>query len=169
MQVRDRRGRNVSASGSLGFTLDTVAPVAPGVALTKDTGASSADAITSDPSLTLTGVETALGTLVEYSVNGGPWTATAPTGLVEGSDTVQVRQTDVAGNVSAAGSLGFTFDTVAPAAPGVALANDTGTPGDLITSDPSLTLTGVETALGTLVEYSATAAPGRQQHQVLPT
>ena len=94
---------NVSAAGSLGFTFDTVAPAAPGVALANDTG-TPGDLITSDPSLTLTGVETALGTLVEYSVNGGPWTATAPTGLVDGSNTVQVRQTDVAGNVSASGA-----------------------------------------------------------------
>ena len=72
----------------------------------------------------------------------------------EGVNSVQVRQTDVAGNVGAASAaFSFTLDTTDPAAPGVALTSDTGTSNsDKITSDGSLTLSGVET--GATVEYS---------------
>ena len=101
------------------FTLDTGA-AAPGVALSNDTGSSSTDQITSDAALTLSGVES--GATVEYSIDGGSsWSSSAPTlaQLVQGSNTVEVRQTDVAGNVSAATSFTFTLDTQA-AAPGVA-------------------------------------------------
>ena len=158
---------NVSAASVLGFSLDTVAPAALGVALANDTGMSGADGLTNDPRLSLTGIEMAPGTLVEYSLDGATWTAAPPTiaDLLQGTNTVQVRQTDVAGNVSAASVLGFSLDTVAPAALGVALANDTGMSGaDGLTKDPSLSLTGVETAPGALVEYSLdgvtwTAAP----------
>ena len=41
------------------------------------------------------------GALVEYSANGSTWSTTPPA-LSQGSNTVHVRQTDVAGNVSAA-------------------------------------------------------------------
>ena len=82
------------------FTLDT-APAAPTVALTNDTGSSGSDQVTNDPSLTLTGIES--GATVEYSLDGGSnWSTSAPTlaQLVQGANTVEVRQTDLAGNVS---------------------------------------------------------------------
>jgi hypothetical protein len=58
---------------------------------------------------------TETGATVEYSLNGTTgWTTTAPT-AIEGSNTVYARQTDVAGNTSAASSaLTFTLDTTAP-------------------------------------------------------
>ena len=96
---------------SLTFTLDTIAN-APGVALANDTGISNSDKITQDPALALTGVET--GAIVQYSLDATHWSTTAPTvaSLAQGSDTVLVRQTDVAGNVSSATS--FTFTLVIP-------------------------------------------------------
>jgi hypothetical protein len=54
-----------------------------------------------------------------------------------------VRQTDLAGNVSAATSLTFRLDTQA-AAPVVALADATGLAGDKITSDGALSVSGTE-------------------------
>ena len=148
------------------MTVDSAAPSAPGAALANDTGASALDGLTNDPSLSLTGIEAAHGTLVEYSLDGATWAAAPPTiaDLLQGPNTVQVRQTDVAGNVSDASVLGFSLDTVAPAALGVGLANDTGVSNDGLTNDPSLSLTGIEAAPGTLVEYSLdgatwTAAP----------
>ncbi|MFO0864202.1 MAG: hypothetical protein U0744_06025 [Gemmataceae bacterium] len=65
---------------------------------------------------------------------------------VEGGNSVEVRQTDVAGNVSIASiAFAFTLDTTVPAAPTVALTADTGFSGaDKITSNGALTLTGVE-------------------------
>ena len=136
------------------LTVDETAPAAPGVALTSDTGSSSSDHITNNPALTLTNIES--GAKVEYSLDGGTtWSISAPTiaQLVQGSNTVDVRQTDVAGNVSGLTAFTFTLDTVVPAAPGVALASDTGSSGsDHITNNPALTLTNIES--GAKVEYS---------------
>ncbi|WP_230964188.1 beta strand repeat-containing protein, partial [Burkholderia stagnalis] len=71
---------------------------------------------------------------------------------VEGTNNVQVRQIDVAGNTSSATSFGFTLDTSA-AAPGVALTTDSGSSAvDHITNIGTLNLSGVET--GATVEYS---------------
>ncbi|RQY48395.1 Ig-like domain repeat protein, partial [Burkholderia stagnalis] len=139
---------NTSAATSFSFTLDTSA-AAPGVALTTDSGSSASDHITNVDMLNLTGVET--GATVQYSVdNGSHWN----TGFsaVEGLNNVQVRQTDIAGNTSAATSFSFTLDTSA-AAPGVALTTDSGSSAvDHVTNVGTLNLTGVET--GAVVEYS---------------
>ena len=77
------------------LTVDETAPTAPGVALTSDTGSSSSDHITNNPALTLSSIES--GAKVEYSLDGGTtWSTSAPTAqLVQGSNTVDVRQTDV--------------------------------------------------------------------------
>ena len=106
---------NTTAGSGHSFTLDTVAPTAPGVALTSDTGSSSSDHITNNPALTLSSIES--GAKVEYSLDGGTtWSTSAPTvaQLVQGSNTVDVRQTDVAGNVSGLTAFTFTLDTVVP-------------------------------------------------------
>ena len=139
---------NTSNPASFSFTLDTSA-AAPGVALTTDSGSSAVDHITNVGTLNLTGVET--GAIVEYSTDGGhTWNTSFS--AIEGLNDVQVRQTDVAGNTSAATSFGFTLDTSA-AAPGVALTTDSGSSAsDHITNVGTLNLTGVET--GATVEYS---------------
>src|SRR5262249_59630391 len=118
---------SVSSLTAFNFTLDTLAPAAPGVALASDTGSSNSDHITNNPALTLSGLET--GAKVEYSLDGGTtWSTSAPTlaQLVQGSNTIDVRQTDVAGNVSGITAFNFTLDTVAPAAPGAAPASHGG-------------------------------------------
>jgi len=150
VQVRqtDKAG-NVSPPASLTFTLDTTAPTAPTVALANDTGSSATDKITRDGTLNVTGTET--GATVQYSTNGGATWSTS-FAAVEGQNIVQVRQLDVAGNHSTTSSITFTLDTTAPAAPTVALLNDTGIPGDLITTDGRLNVTGLET--DATVEYS---------------
>src|ERR1019366_3195364 len=139
------------------FKVAAVAEAAPRAPLTHLTGSSSSDSITNNPTLTLTGIETAGGTKVEYSIDGTTWTTSAPTvaQLVQGSNTIDVRQTDVAGNGSVVPPITFTLDTVAPAAPGVTLTHDNGaSSSDSITNNPTLTLTGIETAGGTKVEYT---------------
>ncbi|WP_244103215.1 Ig-like domain-containing protein [Burkholderia ambifaria] len=139
---------NTSSATSLSFALDTSA-AAPGVALTTDSGSSATDHLTNVGTLNLTGVET--GATVEYSTDGGHTWSTS-FNAVEGVNDVQVRQTDVAGNTSAATSLSFTLDTSA-AAPGVALTTDSGSGStDHITNVGTLNLSGVET--GATVEYS---------------
>ncbi|WP_230955051.1 beta strand repeat-containing protein, partial [Burkholderia stagnalis] len=112
---------NTSNPTSFSFTLDTSA-AAPGVALTTDSGSSASDHVTNVGTLNLTGIET--GATVQYSVdNGGHWNTSFS--AVEGTNNVQVRQIDVAGNTSAVTSFSFTLDTSA-AAPGVALTTDSG-------------------------------------------
>ncbi|MFM8745622.1 MAG: beta strand repeat-containing protein, partial [Aestuariivirga sp.] len=140
---------NTSALTSFSFTLDTAA-AAPSVALAADSGSSATDWITSNGALTVTGTEA--GATVQYSTNGGTsWSSSFTP--AEGSNTILVRQVDVAGNTSASTSFSFTLDTVAPAvAPSVALVTDSGTAGDLITNSGALTVTGTET--GATVQYS---------------
>src|SRR5262249_40631709 len=107
VQVRqvDAAG-NVSAATSFSFTLDTSA-AAPAVALATDSGNSASDHVTSVGTLNVTGIEN--GATVQYSVdNGAHWTSSFS--AVEGANTVQVRQIDVAGNVSSATSFSFTLD-----------------------------------------------------------
>ncbi len=53
------------------------------------------------------------GATVEYRQADGSWGTTAPS-LVEGSNSIEVRQTDVAGNVSGSNTLSFTLDTHNP-------------------------------------------------------
>ncbi len=140
---------NVSAtSDSYEFILDTKQAV-PTLALANDTGTSASDRVTNDPELVLSGVED--GATVAYSLNGGNrWTDSfAPN---EGVNAVQVRQTDVAGNVALSATLNFTLDTTV-AAPTLALVKDTGTGGaDCITGDGRLVLGGLEQ--GAVAEYS---------------
>jgi len=143
------------------FILDTLAPAAPGVALTTDTGISSTDKITSIGLLTLTGVET--DAALEYSINGGTtWTSTFTP--VEGSNTVLVRQTDVAGNIGPASApFAFTLDTQGPTVTTYSLADDTGTsPTDQITSDttPVLTFVFGEPVFGTAADVTVTKPSG---------
>ncbi|MEI6598081.1 MAG: Ig-like domain-containing protein, partial [bacterium] len=113
---------NVGANATtLAFTIDTTV-AAPTVALTTDTGTSATDKITSNGALTVSGADGSA--TVEYSSNGtSGWSATAPTAAV-GSNTVYARQTDAAGNVSAASTaLTFTLDTAAPVAQSMAASS----------------------------------------------
>ncbi|WP_264595935.1 beta strand repeat-containing protein, partial [Rhodoblastus acidophilus] len=102
-------------SASLTFTLDTKAP-APTIGLANDTGASSSDKVTTDPSLYGLGDPNAV---VRFTVDGvaatvtatagatGAWSYT-PTGLAVGAHTIVASETDAAGNVGTA-SLSFTL------------------------------------------------------------
>ncbi|WP_232450691.1 Ig-like domain-containing protein, partial [Burkholderia ubonensis] len=107
------------------------------------------DHVTNVGTLNVTGVES--GATVQYSVdNGAHWSTSFS--AVEGTNNVQVRQIDVAGNTSSATSFSFTLDTSA-AAPGVALTTDSGSSAsDHVTNVGTLNLSGVET--GATVEYS---------------
>lgn len=98
--------------------MDITAPEAPAVALANDTG-TTGDKITNDGELNLSAIED--GATVDYSIDGGQtWNTTFA--AVEGQNTVHVRQTDAAGNVSTPSILTFTLDTTAPAAAAIAVA-----------------------------------------------
>jgi hypothetical protein len=138
---------NLSAATSFIFTLDTAAPATPSVALVTDSG-TAGDKVTNIATLNVAGTES--GATVQYSTNGGTTWSSSFT-AAEGSNTVLVRQVDVAGNSSSATGLTFVLDTAA-AAPGVTLATDSGTAGDNITSNSALMVTGSE--IGATVQYS---------------
>ena len=157
VRQRDVAGNPGLAAAAFTFTLDTTAPAAPTVSLTTDTGASSTDGLTSNPALSIGGLET--GAVIQYAVNGvTTWlTSYAP---ADGTVSVLVRQLDVAGNPSVpAPAVTFTLDTTA-AAPIVSLLTDTGASStDKITSNPALSLPNIET--GAIVEYEVNDAPRR--------
>ncbi|WP_162184040.1 VCBS domain-containing protein [Vibrio owensii] len=146
--ITDKNGNTSTVTNATAPSADiTVAPLQ--VSLTHDTGGNSSDLITNDGSLTIAGQEA--GATVEYSTdNGHTWTSSFTP--QQGSNTVSVRQTDAAGNVSASRSLTFTLDNTATA-PSVSLTSDSGSSSsDNITNVGDLTIGGIEQ--GATVEYS---------------
>ena len=117
--VRQTIGNETSTPASLVFTLDTQS-AKPTVALAGDTGISGSDYITNNDKVIVGGIES--GATWEYSLDGGStWSSSNLSSVSEftiandGAYKVQVRQTDVAGNVSKATSLGnATTDAVLP-------------------------------------------------------
>ena len=113
--------------------LSSLATTGPAVtiALSNDTGSSSADRVTMTDVLagsgdvgatvTIKNGSAVLGTTTADST--GNWTYT-PAGLADGSYTLIASETDAVGNTGTA-TLGFTLDTTAPAV-ALALASDTG-------------------------------------------
>jgi hypothetical protein len=154
-QVRVRQtdlaGNTSSASTAFAaFTIDTAVAI-PGLALAADTGSSSSDRITSNPTIQVSGLEAAASW--EFSIDGGSsWQAGSGSGfaLADGSygaGQVRVRQADLAGNTSAAqtGFAAFTIDSAAPLAPTLALAADTGSSTtDRLTSKPTIEVSGLD-------------------------
>jgi hypothetical protein len=140
-------------SSSLTVSIDTHV-ASPVVSLTSDTGSSATDQITSNAAVT---VAAAAETVTrEYSLDGGAhWSSsyTAPT--ADGSYTLSVRDTDVAGN-QATSTLNFTLDKAAPNAPVITTVADdvspvTGTVANTgSTNDTTPTLTGTAEANSTV-------------------
>ncbi|MDN2658170.1 Ig-like domain-containing protein, partial [Cobetia sp. 14N.309.X.WAT.E.A4] len=114
----DAAANESAPSADFTLTVDTTAPDAPSLALTADTNVAD-DGITSNGEVTVSDLET--DATWEYTTDGGTtWEArTAPTFTPDAGSyadgTVQIRQTDVAGNVSDAVNLGaVTVDTTDP-------------------------------------------------------
>ena len=147
----DTAGNQGPASAPLAVTIVTGAPIpgTPDLTTATDSGVSSGDNLTNDPTpdFSVSGVDgntisvfadvnndglfdagdIALGSAV---VAGGVATITAAPDLLDGPYVIRATQTDLGGNVSAASSpLAITIDTVVPS---------TATPAlDLITADDS--------------------------------
>ncbi|MCP3369329.1 Ig-like domain-containing protein, partial [Bradyrhizobium cajani] len=154
---------NIGTTASQAITIDTTAP-AEALAITaisSDTG-TAGDFITSDTTLTVSGSNGALAPdeKIQVSSDGGvTWAdvtqSTATTwshidpATHAASFTYQVRIVDLAGNIGTTASQAVTIDTTAPseALAITAISSDTGTAGDFVTSDTSLTVSGTNGVL----------------------
>ena len=149
----DVAGNTSAASAALNVTIDASAPVTPAIASYSTDSGTAGDGITNDNTLTLTGSAEANATVKVYdgvtllgsatADGAGAWSFTTAA-LANGAHSLTATATDVAGNTSAASSaLSVTIDTAAPVVPSIAAySTDSGTVGDGITNDNTLTLTG---------------------------
>ncbi|MCE9650505.1 MAG: hypothetical protein K8R18_12860 [Parvibaculum sp.] len=141
------------ASPATVVTVDTGAPDAPVIATFSNDTSVASDGVTSDTTLTLSGTAEAGATVTVFdgatqlgtaTANGGGAWSFDTAALGEGAHSFTASATDAAGNTGAASAaLAVTIDTDAPEAPPIAgYASDTGTAGDGVTSDATLTLNG---------------------------
>jgi peptidase M10/serralysin-like protein/Big-like domain-containing protein/matrixin len=167
----DGAGNTSAASTALSVTVDTVAPGAPTISSYSTDSGTVGDGITNDNTLTLTGTAAAGSTVGVYdgatllgtaTANGsGAWTFTTGA-LADATHSFTATAADAAGNTSAASTaLSVTVDTVAPGAPTIsAYSTDSGTIGDGITNDNTLTLTGTAAAASTVSIYDGATLLG---------
>ena len=174
LKVTDAAG-NDGTIASQAYVLDTTAPAitVSDMDISADTGASDTDFITQTAAQIVTATLSATlatGDIVFGSVDGGStWTnvtsfvsgtALSWTGVtLAGSSNLQIKVTDAAGNDGTVASQAYVLDTTAPTTTIATLAfsNDTGTPGDFITQNPSQTVSGTlsaNLASGEVVEVS---------------
>ena len=156
---------------ALSVTIDTTAPVAPAIASFSTDSGTVGDGITNDNTLTLTGTAEANATVKVYdgatllgsatADGSGNWSYTTAA-LTNGAHSLTATATDVAGNTSAASTaLSVTIDTAAPVVPTIAaFSTDSGTVGDGITNDNTLTLTGTAEANATVKVYDGVTLLG---------
>ncbi|MFZ6648871.1 Ig-like domain-containing protein [Undibacterium sp. TJN25] len=170
VKLSDLAGNVSTASTGRTVIIDTsaAAPPTPTVAASSDGGVLG-DGITNVATPTITGTAEANASITLYDTDGttvlgtatadgaGVWSIVSSTLTGPGSHTLTVKQTDLAGNVSAAsGGLVLTIDTTVPAAPSVpvlATASDSGTPGDHITNVAAPVVTGTAEANATVKLY----------------
>ncbi len=167
----DAAGNNSAASAALSVTIDTTAPVAPSIASFSTDSGTVGDGITNDNTLTLTGTAEANSTVKVFdgatllgsvSASGtGAWTYTTAA-LANGAHSLTATATDAAGNTgTASAALNVTIDTTAPVAPSIAsFSTDSGTVGDGITNDNTLTLTGTAEANSTVKVFDGATLLG---------
>lgn len=117
--------KSPSTGPGLTFTVDSVAPVAPSslaIRAVDDSGLSNTDGITNINALRFVGSAEAGSTttariganVLGTGVSTGSFETSTSSVLADGTYLVSVESTDVAGNVSTAGTLSITIDTVAP-------------------------------------------------------
>jgi len=155
--ITDAAG-NESASASVIFTVDTVAPAAP-VITTPINGT-----LTNDATPAFSGMGEAGGALTAFDAAGavvctatvapdGTWTCTPDVPLAEGVQTITATVTDGAGNESDPTPVTFTVDTLVPAPPVIT------TPGNgALTNDATPAFSGMGEAGGALTVYNAAGA-----------
>ena len=115
----DAMGNTSAQSTAVTYTLDTTAPVAPTARLAVDSGSSTSDGLTNNPTILVNGLETTTGTSWKYQVDGsGSWISGTGASFTaqSGKHTYVVQQFDVAGNPGAIELVPkvFTLDTMLP-------------------------------------------------------
>ena len=136
---------NVVSTTSPTFVIDTVVAT-PQIALTVDSGRSSSDGITNNPQITISGLEAQA--YWYYSVDGSTPvpgnSANSFFNAQSGTHTYRVTQTDVAGNASGnSNTLSVNYVVANLSAPGLAFSSDTGTAGDGVSSQPTISVSGI--------------------------
>jgi hypothetical protein len=181
LQVRVANAGGTGTPLSASYDFDNTAPstTSAGVAFSADTGASPTDLVTKTAAQTISGtlsanlaadehVEVSLNngatwTTASASAGGNAWTLAGQT--ISGSNTLQVRVVDAAGNAGAASSNTYSLDTTGPTA---SLSSNVGTlksgESAVITvtfneAPAELDLTDFSAVGGTLGNLTATANP----------
>ena len=167
----DAAGNTSAASAGLAVVIDTgaVAPSTPVLSALSDSG-TLGDGITNIATPTITGTAEANASVTLYDTDGvtvlgtttangaGAWSITSST-LSSTGHTLTAKQTDLAGNVSAASNvLTLTVNTTAPAAPStpvLSTASDSGTLGDGITNIATPVITGTALANAVVKLYDS--------------
>ena len=163
----DKYGNESGFSPTLNFTVDAT-PGNPGepLTITDDvdliTGVIANNGLTNDNRPTFSGTGSANEVITIFDGNtaigsttvnaAGLWQLTPTTPMSDGSHTVSYNIRDVAGNVSArSAETVFTIDSQAPSAVAQILniSDDTGTAGDFITRDTSISVNGTVSGLNT--------------------
>ena len=107
----------------------------------------------------------------QASLNGGAFTATtaSQSGLADGSYQFRALVTDAAGNSSTSNVISVVVDNSAPAEALAitAIATDTGTVGDFITSDTTLIVSGTNGALAAGERIQVSSDGGVTWHDVV--
>ena len=169
---------NTGPAASLALTVDTAPPLAAtGLTLTNDvTGVAIVNnGVTNDSTPTLQGTAEANAIVTVYDGNtllgtvqanaSGSWSFVVGNALSNGSHTLNVTQTDPAGNVSPQVSTTLIVDTVVPVASTLTIIDDiSGTPVTLangaFTRDTTPTLRGTTEAGAVVTIYDGASAIG---------
>ncbi|MEP0708080.1 MAG: Ig-like domain-containing protein [Parvibaculum sp.] len=170
-RATDAQGNTGMSSSAFAVTVDTTPPSAPSITGFSDDSGSQGDRITNDTTLVISGTAIA-GSVVEVfdgatslgtvTANGaGAWSLTTGV-LADGAHGFTATATDAAGNTSAASSsYGVTVDTAPSPAPVVTgISSDTGTAGDGITSDTTLTISGTAVAFAVVEVFNGAVSLG---------
>ena len=162
-RASDAAGNQGAASAAFQVTIDTTVPLAPVIGSVSDdvapvTGAVANNGRSNDTTLTVAGTAEAGSTVTVYDTDGttvlgtgvatgGAFSITTSV-LGEGVHTLTARATAAAGNQGpSSAAFRVTIDTSAPGAPSItAIADDSGTAGDHVTNDQTLTLSGTAEA-----------------------
>jgi hypothetical protein len=173
-KATDAAANTGDASSAFDVTIDTAAPGKPAVTAFAFNSGSTADRLTDDATVTLSGTAEPLskvsvfdggtrldGTLADAT---GAWSLTTAV-LADGLHTFHAAATDAAGNTSVdSDDFAVEVDTQAPAAPSIgSFDTNSGSTTDAFTNDPTPTLKGKAEAGATVSVFEGVTPAGTAQ------